>query len=256
MFGRKAQAGTIAVIIILIALIFLGWLVHLGGKECHSNRECPEDYYCGSDFNCHQYPAIQKVVRQVDYTKPALVIGVALILIFLAPKVLDFVKDVREQKLKYAEKAEPKEEPEKKVVKKTNNVYYNYPTYTSSHSVRKTKKVEKVKQETRKLFNNYVGVILAGLVALGIILATKLDYIGIAVFGAVLLFFIVYKLWSYCLEYNAEYYLIIILALIYVILSFIYFVKGGLFVLIGLGFLVVTFFAVKETISLVEYKTL
>jgi len=78
---KKADGGVTAIIIVIVILIFLGWLVNMGGRECRTNKECGEDSYCGSDFACHQTPVIEKspVVVERHYTVPALILGVAII---------------------------------------------------------------------------------------------------------------------------------------------------------------------------------
>lgn len=79
---KKADGGVTAIIIVVLILIFLGWLVNVGGRECRTNKDCGEDAYCGSDFACHKIPVIEKSSVVVDrhYTIPALIIGVAIIL--------------------------------------------------------------------------------------------------------------------------------------------------------------------------------
>lgn len=78
---KKADGGITAIIIVIVILIFLGWLVNMGGRECRTNKECGKDSYCGSDFACHQTPVIEKspVVVERHYTVPALILGVAII---------------------------------------------------------------------------------------------------------------------------------------------------------------------------------
>jgi len=39
MLGKKADGGLTAVVIILIIIVFLGWLVNMGKRECSSNKE-------------------------------------------------------------------------------------------------------------------------------------------------------------------------------------------------------------------------
>jgi len=259
MLNKKADGGLIAIIIIILIILFLGWVITIGNRECNSNKDCGDEYYCGSDFRCHEYPIIEKTITHVDYTRPALIIGFAILLVFLGPKVLDFLKEREKQKKEYDEKteevkAEDESKKNKKKKTKEEQIYYTSPTFTSSYLIKsKTKEEEKQK---KFFFNNYIGFILGGLAALGMLLATKPDYIGISFFGAILLFYLVYKLWSYSLDYNLEYYLIVILSLLYIVLSLIYFSKGGLFTLIAFSFLVITFFIVKETISWVGYKKL
>lgn len=81
--NKKSQAGLTAIVIILIALVFLGWLVKIGSRECNSNKDCEEGYYCGSDFNCHEIPVIEKTttVTKRSYTLPVLLICITAIIL-------------------------------------------------------------------------------------------------------------------------------------------------------------------------------
>ena len=75
---KKADGGVTAIIIIIIVLVFIGWLVNIGGRECRTNKDCGEEAYCGSDFACHQIPVIERSTG-ASYTLPALIIGLAMI---------------------------------------------------------------------------------------------------------------------------------------------------------------------------------
>jgi len=75
---KKADGGITAIIIIIIVLVFIGWLVNIGGRECRTNKDCGEEAYCGSDFACHQIPVIERSTG-TSYTVPALIIGLAMI---------------------------------------------------------------------------------------------------------------------------------------------------------------------------------
>lgn len=81
--NKKADGGLTAIVIILIIIVFLGWLVNLGSRECNSNKDCGEDSYCGSDFNCHEIPVIEKtsIVTKRSYTMPILLICVTAIVL-------------------------------------------------------------------------------------------------------------------------------------------------------------------------------
>ncbi len=81
--NRKADAGLTAIVIILIALVFLGWLVKIGSRECNSNKDCEENSYCGSDFACHKIPVIEKTttVTKISYTLPVLLICITAIIL-------------------------------------------------------------------------------------------------------------------------------------------------------------------------------
>ncbi len=79
---KKAEAITATVIIVLIIIIFLGWLVDRGSRECKTNAGCGEGSYCGSDFQCHQMPVIEKTVNTHvhQYTNAGLIIGLAIVI--------------------------------------------------------------------------------------------------------------------------------------------------------------------------------
>ena len=82
---KKADAGLTLIIIILIFL-FLGWIVNLSQRECKSNKDCGSEAYCGSDFSCHTYPTIQKTVVQYNFFWPAVIIGLAIVIVAMILK--------------------------------------------------------------------------------------------------------------------------------------------------------------------------
>jgi len=81
--NKKGDGGLVAIVIILIAVIFLGWLVVLGGRECNSNKDCKDDSYCGSDFSCHKYPIIEKTVTVTKggYTLPTIIASITIVVL-------------------------------------------------------------------------------------------------------------------------------------------------------------------------------
>lgn len=81
--NKKSQAGLTAIVIIIIALVFLGWLVKIGSRECNSNKDCEENQYCGSDFACHKIPIIEKTSTIVkrSYTAPVLIVCLTIIIL-------------------------------------------------------------------------------------------------------------------------------------------------------------------------------
>ncbi len=83
MLNKKADGGLTAIIIILIAVVFIGWLINLGNRECNSNKDCNEDYYCGSDFSCHKIPVIEKTttINKISITGPLIIISLTLIIL-------------------------------------------------------------------------------------------------------------------------------------------------------------------------------
>ena len=81
--NKRADGGLTAIVIILIALVFIGWLINLGSRECNSNKDCKEDSYCGSDFNCHKIPIIEKTVYRQSLVLPILFICITIIALAL-----------------------------------------------------------------------------------------------------------------------------------------------------------------------------
>ncbi len=51
-----------------------------GRKECKLNSDCQANNYCGSDFKCHQFPVIENTIVKTDWTTPAAILGVAIII--------------------------------------------------------------------------------------------------------------------------------------------------------------------------------
>ncbi len=49
-------------------------------KECKVNSDCAQNSYCGSDFSCHDYPNIQNTIVKNDFTVPAVVLGLSIVL--------------------------------------------------------------------------------------------------------------------------------------------------------------------------------
>ena len=78
MKNRKSEAGLVLVLVLIIFLLFFGWLIRIGARECKSNNECKQSEYCGSDFSCHTYPTI--TVVQYNFIGPSIIIGIAIIL--------------------------------------------------------------------------------------------------------------------------------------------------------------------------------
>lgn len=82
MKNKKADGGLTAVVIIVIILVFLGWLMKVGYRECNGNKDCSDDEYCGSDFSCHKIPVIEKTPTVVNYDLkfPAIFIGISIVI--------------------------------------------------------------------------------------------------------------------------------------------------------------------------------
>jgi hypothetical protein len=51
-----------------------------GSRECNKNTDCGGSNYCGSDFKCHSFPVIENTVVKSDWTTPAAILGLAIVL--------------------------------------------------------------------------------------------------------------------------------------------------------------------------------
>ena len=119
---KKSEAGLTILLVIIVIVLFLGWLINLSQRECKSNRDCGSEAYCGSDFSCHSYPTIQKTVVQYNLFWPALIIGLAIVIaaiIFKWDKIMskeikqkeNFVKEEKiDENLKLSKESKEVEE--------------------------------------------------------------------------------------------------------------------------------------------------
>ena len=83
--SRKSEAITI-ILVTLIIIIFLGWLINVGSRECRSNSQCGSAQYCGSDFACHELPTIEKTIVKNNLIVPSIILGIAVIIAALIIK--------------------------------------------------------------------------------------------------------------------------------------------------------------------------
>ncbi len=51
-----------------------------GRHECKYNSDCSSTSYCGSDFKCHTFPQIENTIVNNDWTTPAAIVGLAIVL--------------------------------------------------------------------------------------------------------------------------------------------------------------------------------
>ena len=78
-FGKRAEALTATVLIVLIVAVFLGWFINFNSKECRSDSQCQYGYYCGSDFSCHEMPVIERTLTENSLLAPSLILGIAIV---------------------------------------------------------------------------------------------------------------------------------------------------------------------------------
>jgi len=103
---KRADGGLTVVLVVIIVVIFLGWLANLGSKECRSNTDCGNEFYCGSDFACHQIPVIEKTIVQNNLVVPSIIIGIAIV---IAALILRWNKSSLKNKI-FAKKESTEEE--------------------------------------------------------------------------------------------------------------------------------------------------
>jgi len=107
---KKGVVELGVIVLVVVVLIFLGWWINVGSRECTGNNDCGSDQYCGSDFSCHDIPIIEKQasVNKVSLLGPAWILGLAGIVVALIfrwerlfPKKPKQVEEKSEQKVYY-----------------------------------------------------------------------------------------------------------------------------------------------------------
>ena len=78
--NKKSDIGIGVIFLIVVLVLFFGWLINVNQRECRTNKDCGSESYCGSDFSCHEYPNIQKTVVQYNFLVPSIIIGLAIII--------------------------------------------------------------------------------------------------------------------------------------------------------------------------------
>ena len=105
--NKKADGGLTAIVIIVVILIFIGWLVNLSNRDCSKDNDCKDGQYCGSDFSCHDFKIVEKdtIVQQFSLTGPAIIIGIAIVIaaIILKGKVKFWQKEEQKHVSDYSE---------------------------------------------------------------------------------------------------------------------------------------------------------
>jgi hypothetical protein len=88
MLYKKGDVGLGAIIVIILIIIFLGWLINEGWKECRVDSDCKEAQYCTSQNTCKDIPVIEKTSPNtaINYNYAAWVIGLSLIVAALIMK--------------------------------------------------------------------------------------------------------------------------------------------------------------------------
>ncbi|HZX44466.1 MAG TPA: hypothetical protein VFF28_02160 [Candidatus Nanoarchaeia archaeon] len=107
--NKKADGGLTAIVIILIALVFLGWIINTGRRECDTNGDCDDAQYCGSDFACHDIP--KTIVYKQSLVLPLLFICLTIIALAVIWKWEVIFSKKFEKTVTVEEKTKNKEEP-------------------------------------------------------------------------------------------------------------------------------------------------
>ena len=80
---KNSRSGEIVlgtIVFTVVILVFIGWLINIGIRECNSDSQCGSGYYCGVDHSCHKMPVVEKQVMHNSLVLPAIIIGLAIIL--------------------------------------------------------------------------------------------------------------------------------------------------------------------------------
>lgn len=77
--------GFFAFLVIIAAVVAYSGIAN---RECSKDSQCGEAKYCGADFSCHAIPTItvQKTEISTDYTTPAAIVGISIVLAALVLK--------------------------------------------------------------------------------------------------------------------------------------------------------------------------
>jgi len=78
--NKKAEGMWIIVLVVVIILIILWLLLGYAIRQCSYDSQCPADNYCGSDFKCHQYKVVERNLVVTDYSTPAAIVAIAIII--------------------------------------------------------------------------------------------------------------------------------------------------------------------------------
>jgi hypothetical protein len=100
---RKGVADKVAWGIMITAVILVSGAALLMelNKECRKDADCgSKDFYCGSDFSCHEKEIVVKTEIRQDYTIPAYVLAIAIMIaaIILRSKDIKFKLPERPKK--------------------------------------------------------------------------------------------------------------------------------------------------------------
>ena len=93
---KKAEAVTI-ILVLIIVVVFIGYLVNIGSRECRTDSQCTSGQYCGSDFACHDIPVVEKTVVQNNLILPSFILGIAVVIAAIVLKWGNFPSRKKKQ---------------------------------------------------------------------------------------------------------------------------------------------------------------
>ena len=77
----EVKGAFVLVVILVFAMAGSGMFNRIFmSKECINNSDCSSENYCGSDFNCHGFPKIENTIIKNDWTTPAAILGLAIVI--------------------------------------------------------------------------------------------------------------------------------------------------------------------------------
>ncbi|MCK5283599.1 MAG: hypothetical protein KAK00_09425 [Nanoarchaeota archaeon] len=63
---KKSVIDPGSILLIVIIVLFFGWLINNSWKECRVDSDCGGGQYCGSDFDCHDFKVVVKEIKVVE----------------------------------------------------------------------------------------------------------------------------------------------------------------------------------------------
>ncbi len=121
--GGGGGVGVIILVVVIILVIFWA-LLKYASRQCSYDTQCSQDYYCGSDFKCHQHTIIERTVIVNDYATPAVILGIALIIVALIIRS-DILGNLRERWTSRSNHSSGKNHRDGRAKEQEHHCYYN-----------------------------------------------------------------------------------------------------------------------------------
>jgi hypothetical protein len=120
MFNKRADITIGTILLIVIILLFLGWIINESWKECRVDADCKSNQYCTSSFTCKDVPVVEKTSPAIaaDLTAVAWIIGLCLIIAAAILRWDSISATFKKKDIRIIETQKREEEPPKEAKKK------------------------------------------------------------------------------------------------------------------------------------------